>query len=145
MKEAKGRCKMSYKYIWEDPAQFKINKEDGHTMAMPFDSADDALSGIPSKYKMSLRGDWDFFWQRGVENQLDGLFGTGGGADNHSLVVLQNAEPGLNIGGGVFEAGRRFKAQFMQAAGGADFRDKLLFAVRFGAESGGGSVPGETV
>ena len=30
----------------------------------------------------------------------------------------------------------------MQAAGGADFRDKLLFAVRFGAESGGGSVPG---
>ena len=80
-----------------------------------------------------------------VENQLDGLFGTGGGADNHSLVVLQNAEPGLNISGGVFEAGRRFKAQFMQAAGGADFRDKLLFAVRFGAESGGGSVPGETV
>ncbi len=73
MKEAKGRCKMSYKYIWEDPAQFKINKEDGHTMAMPFDSADDALSGIPSKYKMSLRGDWDFFWQRGVENQLDGF------------------------------------------------------------------------
>ena len=61
---------MSYKYIWEDPTKFKINKEDGHTMAMPFDNADDALSDESSKYKMSLRGDWDFFWQRGIDNQI---------------------------------------------------------------------------
>ncbi|MBQ9530924.1 MAG: DUF4981 domain-containing protein [Eubacterium sp.] len=61
---------MSYKYIWEDPNKYKINKEDGHTVAMPFDNIDEALSGENSKYKMSLSGEWDFFWQRGLENQI---------------------------------------------------------------------------
>ena len=64
---------MTKKYIWEDPTQFKINKEDGHTVAMPFDSAEEALSGIDSKHKFSLNGDWQFFWQRGVDNQLEGF------------------------------------------------------------------------
>ena len=64
---------MSYKYIWENPMQFKVNKEDGHSVMMPFDSAEEALSGEESKYKLSLNGNWDFFWQRGVENQLDGF------------------------------------------------------------------------
>ncbi|MBE6741346.1 MAG: DUF4981 domain-containing protein [Ruminococcaceae bacterium] len=64
---------MGNKYIWEDPMQFKVNKEDGHVIAMPFDSAEEALSGEESKYRLSLNGDWDFFWQRGVDNQQDGF------------------------------------------------------------------------
>ena len=36
---------MAYKYIWEDPRTFKINKEDGHTFSMPFDSIELAMSG----------------------------------------------------------------------------------------------------
>ncbi|MBQ9517324.1 MAG: DUF4981 domain-containing protein [Eubacterium sp.] len=64
---------MKYKYIWEDPKQYKVNKEDGHAIAMPFDSRDDALSGEDSKYKMSLDGKWKFFWQRGLANQPDGF------------------------------------------------------------------------
>ena len=39
---------MKYKYIWEDPRQFKVNKEDGHAIAMPFDTCEDALSGETS-------------------------------------------------------------------------------------------------
>lgn len=54
---------------WEDPAVFKINKEDGHAIMMPFDTEADALSGENSKYKQSLNGMWQFRWQRGLENQ----------------------------------------------------------------------------
>ncbi len=64
---------MKFKYIWEDPKQYKVNKEDGHAIAMPFDSRDDALSGENSKYKLSLDGKWKFFWQRGLDNQPDGF------------------------------------------------------------------------
>ena len=64
---------MSKKYIWEDPLQYKINKEDGHSVAMPFDSAEEALSGEKSKYTLSLNGRWEFFWQRGVKNPQDGF------------------------------------------------------------------------
>lgn len=61
------------KYRWEDPAVFKINKEDGHAIMMPFDSESDALSGEESRYKQSLNGMWQFHWQRGVENQPQGF------------------------------------------------------------------------
>ena len=64
---------MKYKYIWEDPGQFKVNKEDGHAIAMPFDTCEDALSGETSAYKMSLDGMWKFYWQRGLDNQPDGF------------------------------------------------------------------------
>ena len=57
------------KYIWEDPKIIKVNKEDGHVIAMPFDDAESALSGEESKYKLSLNGMWKFYWQRGLENQ----------------------------------------------------------------------------
>lgn len=66
-----GDC-VKNQYIWEDPMQYKVNKEDGHAIAMPFDSVEDAIQG-ESKYKLSLNGKWKFFWQRGVENQLDGF------------------------------------------------------------------------
>ncbi len=60
---------MAQKYYWEDPAVFKINKEDGHAIAMPFDSVESALSGENCAYKQSLNGMWKFYWQRGLDNQ----------------------------------------------------------------------------
>lgn len=60
-------------YIWENPETYKINKEDGHAIAMPFDSVEQALSNEPSAYKQSLNGLWSFYWQRGLENQPDGF------------------------------------------------------------------------
>lgn len=57
------------KFIWEDPSIFKINKEDGHAIMMPYDSENEALSGNESKYKQSLNGKWKFYWQRGLKNQ----------------------------------------------------------------------------
>lgn len=64
------------KYRWEDPTIFKINKEDGHAIMMPFDTEEEALSGEESKYKQSLNGDWKFYWQSGIENQPDGFENT---------------------------------------------------------------------
>ncbi len=57
------------KFRWEDPSIFKINKEDGHAIMMPFDSEKEALSNNDSKYKQSLNGKWKFYWQRGLNNQ----------------------------------------------------------------------------
>ena len=37
------------KFRWEDPSIFKINKEDGHAIKMPYDSENEALSGNESK------------------------------------------------------------------------------------------------
>lgn len=59
------------KFRWEDPSVFKINKEDGHAIMMPYDSENEALSGKESKYKQSLNGKWKFYWQRGLKNQLE--------------------------------------------------------------------------
>lgn len=57
------------KFRWEDPSVFKIDKEDGHAIMMPFDSEKEALSNNDSKYKQSLNGKWKFYWQRGLNNQ----------------------------------------------------------------------------
>lgn len=57
------------KFRWEDPSIFKINKEDGHAIMMPYDSENEALSGNESKYKQSLNGKWKFYWQRGLKNR----------------------------------------------------------------------------
>ena len=57
------------KFNWENPEIFKINKEDGHAIMMPFDSEKDALSAKESNYKQSLNGEWKFYWQRGLKNQ----------------------------------------------------------------------------
>ena len=56
-------------FNWENPEIFKINKEDGHAIMMPFDSEKDALSAKESNYKQSLNGKWKFYWQRGLKNQ----------------------------------------------------------------------------
>lgn len=57
------------KFNWENPEIFKINKEGGHAIMMPFDSEKDALSAKESNYKQSLNGKWKFYWQRGLKNQ----------------------------------------------------------------------------
>lgn len=61
------------KFRWEDPSIIKINKEDGHALTLPFDDEASALSGEESKYKQSLNGMWQFFWQRGLKNQPEGF------------------------------------------------------------------------
>ena len=45
---------MSFK--WENPEIFKINKEDGHVIAMPYDDARQAAEGQECPYKLSLNG-----------------------------------------------------------------------------------------
>lgn len=63
------------KYNWENPEIFKINKEDGHVIAMPYDDAQSAVQGEQSPYKMTLNGTWKFRWQLGIKNGLpDGYF-----------------------------------------------------------------------
>ena len=74
---------MKYKYIWEDPTVYKVNKEDGHTIAMPFDNLDDAVKG-ESRYKLSLNGDWKFYFQQGVKNEIDGFENSGFEVKNSS-------------------------------------------------------------
>ena len=64
---------MASKHYWEDPSVFKINKEDGHVLALPFDSEEQALSGEASPYKLSLNGQWKFYWQRGLEGEPEVL------------------------------------------------------------------------
>lgn len=64
---------MEYKYIWEDPTNYKVNKEDGHVLALPYDSLDAIRSGKKCRYYLSLNGDWRFFWQRGAEPLKDGF------------------------------------------------------------------------
>lgn len=64
---------MSKEYIWEDPKRYKVNKEDGHAIAMPYDNVNAAIGRQESPYKQSLNGMWKFYWQRGLENQPDGF------------------------------------------------------------------------
>ena len=61
------------KLYWDDSSVFKINKEDGHAIAMPYDDLESALSGEESRYKQSLNGMWKFYWQRGIKNQPEGF------------------------------------------------------------------------
>ena len=54
------------KYIWENPEIIKENKEDGHSLALCYDTADSAAKREASPYKLSLNGTWKFFWYKGV-------------------------------------------------------------------------------
>lgn len=61
-------CFMS-KFRWEDPSVIKINKQDGHALMLAYDDEESALSGQESIYKQSLNGQWQFYWQRGLNDQ----------------------------------------------------------------------------
>lgn len=65
------------KFNWENPAVIKINKEDGHVIAMPFDDEASALAGNDSHYKQTLNGKWKFYWQMGMKNQPEDFMKTG--------------------------------------------------------------------
>ena len=54
------------KYIWENPEIVKVNKEDGHDLALCYDKAEAAEGRGTSPYKLSLNGKWKFFWYKGV-------------------------------------------------------------------------------
>lgn len=58
---------------YADPSVIAVNKEDGHAIAMPYDTAAQALAGENSPYKQSLNGLWKFSWCRGVKNELEGF------------------------------------------------------------------------
>ncbi len=58
-------------YIWENPKIIKENKEDGHVLALCYDKADAAAKRVPSPYKISLGGEWKFFWYKGVGSLPD--------------------------------------------------------------------------
>lgn len=55
------------KYIWENPAIFKENKEDGHVIAFSHDDEKKAIYREESIYKFSISGTWKFHWAKGVE------------------------------------------------------------------------------
>ena len=61
---------MKEKYIWENPLQEQLGKEDGHAIAMPFDDVQSALEG-ESSYKFSLNGEWKFLWLNNLDDDSD--------------------------------------------------------------------------
>ena len=61
-------------YNWENSEIFKINKEDGHVIAIPYDDIQSAVQKKNSPFKMSLNGMWKFHWQRGIKKGLPAGF-----------------------------------------------------------------------
>lgn len=61
---------------WEDPQITGINKEEGHAIAMPYDTLDEAAKGGDSSYKVSLNGMWKFKWVKGVSNRIADFYET---------------------------------------------------------------------
>ena len=74
---------------YADPSVIAVNKEDGHAIAMPYDTAAQALAGENSPYKQSLTGLWKFSWCRGVKNELEGFEAPGNSR------ALRVSDPGL--------------------------------------------------
>ncbi|WP_461206633.1 glycoside hydrolase family 2 TIM barrel-domain containing protein [Clostridium sp. DL1XJH146] len=65
---------MANLYDWENPAIIKINKQEGHVIAYPFDKYESVLSGEESPYKKSLNGKWNFKWILGIENHIQDFY-----------------------------------------------------------------------
>ena len=64
---------MKDKYIWEDPKKIKVAKEDGHTIAMSYDSVEEALEG-KCEHRVSLNGEWKFLWLNDIKNDSDDFY-----------------------------------------------------------------------
>lgn len=62
------------KFDWENPAVIKRNKEDGHVIAFSYDSEKAALEKAESDYKMTLNGQWKFYWQMGIDGCPDDFY-----------------------------------------------------------------------
>lgn len=57
---------MSNTYDWENPAVFKKNKEDGHILAFTYYDEEKAQNRAEPDTRISLNGEWQFHWQRGL-------------------------------------------------------------------------------
>lgn len=53
---------------WENPYIIKENKEDGHNTAPAYPTAKAALEGGEPPLRLSLNGEWKFYWQQGVDD-----------------------------------------------------------------------------
>lgn len=53
---------------WENPYIIKENKEDGHNTAPTYPTAKAALGGGEVPVRVSLNGNWKFYWQQGVDD-----------------------------------------------------------------------------
>ena len=107
------------KYNWEDPKTFKINKEDGHVIAMPFDSFDEAVSGSDSEYGLFA------CWGLGIHLITNGEYYDGYG-DNF---LEDNEAQTLKLGGhygdaygefSIFMVDRDAKAGFLYVCSGTE-------------------------
>lgn len=52
-------------YIWEDAANFAVNKEKGHVIALPCTKKAAAVKGKTDEFRLSLNGEWKFYWKMG--------------------------------------------------------------------------------
>ena len=64
-------------FDWENPQIVKRNKEDGHVLSFCCDSKEQALAREDGDYKMSLNGEWKFYWQMGIKNCPEDFFKPG--------------------------------------------------------------------
>lgn len=53
---------------WENPYIIKENKEDGHNTAPTYPTAKAALEGGEIPVRVSLNGNWKFYWQQGIDD-----------------------------------------------------------------------------
>ena len=64
------------KEYWEDPTIISENKEDGHATLIPYDSNEEAISGIreSSNHYRSLNGEWHFNWVKRPADRPIGFY-----------------------------------------------------------------------
>ncbi|MDR1409054.1 MAG: DUF4981 domain-containing protein [Oscillospiraceae bacterium] len=55
---------------WQDPTMIAENKEPGHNTALPYATPKAALAGRESPCKLSLNGQWKFYWQRDLTKPI---------------------------------------------------------------------------
>lgn len=56
-----------------DPKKTGVNKQPGHELWLPYDSAERAAERGATPYSLSLDGDWDFKWVMGTRGRPEGF------------------------------------------------------------------------
>ena len=69
-----------------------------------------------------------------VQNQVDGFLRAARCAHDEALVILQDAQPVLDVGGAIAEAAGRFKSDVIDQRCCAYLCDELFLAVIFRSE-----------
>lgn len=57
------------KFDWENPAVIERNKEEGHVIAFSYGDEQQAIGRAEPTAKMTLNGEWKFYWQRGLDGE----------------------------------------------------------------------------